>query len=237
MRNPISKGKGPHHVPTVLVANRGEIAVRVFRTARRMGLRCAAVYSEADTGARFVRMADAAYCIGPAPAAQSYLLSQRILEAARALRADLIHPGFGFLSEDANFGRAVEEAGYAFVGPPPEVLAAMGGKDEAKRIAEAAGVPTLPGYASPPGSRDDQDDAALERAAKEIGYPLIVKPAAGGGGKGMAVVRGQDDLVAALASARRGAAGPLAGPQHPVPRHPPPARHRHGPEIADGCGD
>src|SRR5256885_4100880 len=198
------KSRNPHHIPTVLVANRGEIACRVFRTVKRMGLRCAAVYSEADSGAPFVRMADAAYCIGPAPAAQSYLLSQRILEAARALRADLIHPGFGFLSEDANFGRAVEEAGYAFVGPPPEVLAAMGGKDEAKRIAQAAGVPTLPGYGG-----DDQDDANLQPAAKEIGYPLIVKPAAGGGGKGMAVVRSQDALPAALASARRGGARAL----------------------------
>ena len=197
----MAKNPNPHHVPTVLVANRGEIAVRVFKTARRMGLRCAAVYSEADAGAPFVRMADVAYCIGPAPAAQSYLRADRILEAAKALRADLIHPGFGFLSEDANFGRAVEEAGYAFVGPPPEVLAAMGGKDEAKRIATAAGVPTLPGYGGA-----EQDDAALERAAKEIGYPLIVKPAAGGGGKGMSVVRNDEELIPALASARRVAA-------------------------------
>src|ERR1051325_1033334 len=150
--------RNPHHVPTVLVANRGEIAVRVFRTARRLGLRCAAVYSEADFGAPFVRMADAAYCIGPAPAAQSYLRAERILEAAKALRADLIHPGFGFLSEDATFGRAVEEAGFAFVGPPPEVLAAMGGKDEAKRIAQAAGVPVLPGSASTSGDPAEQDD-------------------------------------------------------------------------------
>src|SRR5207237_270153 len=151
---PMRANRNPHHIPTVLVANRGEIAVRVFRTARRMGLRCAAVYSEADAGAPFVRMADAAWCIGPAPAAQSYLRAEKILEAAKALRADLIHPGFGFLSEDAAFGRAVEDAGYAFVGPPPDVLAAMGGKDEAKRIAQAAGVPTLPGYGG-----DDQADA------------------------------------------------------------------------------
>src|SRR2546423_10156857 len=204
MRNPISKGKGPHHVPTVLVANRGEIAVRVFRTARRMGLRCAAVYSEADFGAPFVRLADAAYCIGPAPAARSYLRADRILEAARALRADLVHPGFGFLSEDASFGRAVEAAGLAIVGPPPSVLAAMGGKDEAKRIAEAAGVPVLPGYGG-----DGQGDAGLEPAAKEIGYPLIVKPAAGGGRKGMAVVRRAADPLPPPAPAPTGAAGAL----------------------------
>ncbi len=224
--------RNPHHVPTVLVANRGEIAVRVFRTARRMGLRCAAVYSEADFGAPFVRMADAAYCIGPAPAAQSYLRAEKILEAARALKADLIHPGFGFLSEDASFGRAVEEAGYAFVGPPPEVLAAMGGKDEAKRIAQAAGVPTLPGYGGA-----DQDDAALERAAKEIGYPLIVKPAAGGGGKGMAVVRNEDDLIPALASARRVAAGAFGDTKLLLERYLPAPRHVEVQVMADSFGN
>ena len=226
------KTKNPHHVPTVLVANRGEIAVRVFRTARRMGLRCAAVYSEADFGAPFVRMADVAYCIGPAPAAQSYLRADRILEAARAMKADLIHPGFGFLSEDANFGRAVEEAGYAFVGPPPDVLAAMGGKDEAKRIAQAAGVPTLPGYGG-----TDQDDAALERAAKEIGYPLIVKPAAGGGGKGMAVVRNEDDLIPALASARRVAAGAFGDTKLLLERYLPAPRHVEVQVLADAFGN
>ncbi|HKN89072.1 MAG TPA: biotin carboxylase N-terminal domain-containing protein [Acidimicrobiia bacterium] len=228
--------RNPHHIPTVLVANRGEIAVRVFRTARRMGLRCAAVYSEADFGAPFVRMADAAYCIGPAPAAQSYLRVEKILEAAKALRADLVHPGFGFLSEDANFGRAVEAAGLAFVGPPPDVLAAMGGKDEAKGIAEAAGVPVLPGYASHDGDRDDQDDAALERAAKEIGYPLIVKPAAGGGGKGMAVVRDADDLLPALASARRVAAGAFGDTKLLLERYLAAPRHVEVQIMADAFG-
>ena len=228
----LSRNRNPHHVPTVLVANRGEIAVRVFRTARRMGLRCAAVYSEADFGAPFVRMADAAYCIGPAPAAQSYLRADRILEAARALRADLVHPGFGFLSEDPNFGRAVEDAGYAFVGPPPEVLAAMGGKDEAKRIAQAAGVPVLPGYGG-----KEQDDAALERAAKEIGYPLIVKPAAGGGGKGMAVVRSEDDLIPALASARRVAAGAFGDTRLLLERYLPAPRHVEVQVMADAHGN
>jgi 3-methylcrotonyl-CoA carboxylase alpha subunit len=226
------KNRNPHHVPTVLVANRGEIAVRVFRTAKRMGLRTVAVYSEADFGAPFVRMADAAYCIGPAPANQSYLRAERILEAARALRADLVHPGFGFLSEDAEFGRAVEAANLAFVGPPPEVLAAMGGKDEAKRIAQAAGVPTLPGYGG-----DDQDDAALERAAKEIGYPLIVKPAAGGGGKGMAVVRNEDDLIPALASARRVAAGAFGDSKLILERYLPAPRHVEVQVMADSFGN
>ncbi|HYT38268.1 MAG TPA: biotin carboxylase N-terminal domain-containing protein, partial [Acidimicrobiia bacterium] len=171
-------------------------------------------------------------CIGPAPAAQSYLRVDRILEAARALRADLVHPGFGFLSEDASFGRAVEAAGLAFVGPPPDVLAAMGGKDEAKRIAEAAGVPVLPGYGG-----DDQDDAALERAAKEIGYPLIVKPAAGGGGKGMAVVRREDDLLPALASARRVAAGAFGDSRLLLERYLAAPRHIEVQIMADGFGD
>ncbi|HEV7864690.1 MAG TPA: biotin carboxylase N-terminal domain-containing protein, partial [Acidimicrobiia bacterium] len=230
--NPILKQNNPHHVPTVLVANRGEIAVRVFRTAQRMGLRTAAVYSEADAGAPFVRMADAAYCIGPAPAAQSYLRADRILEAARALRADLVHPGFGFLSEDAAFGRAVEAAGLAFVGPPPDVLAAMGGKDEAKRIAAAAGVPTLPGYGG-----QDQDDAALERAAKEIGYPLIVKPAAGGGGKGMSVVRSDDELIPALASARRVAAAAFGDSKLILERYLGAPRHVEVQLMADAFGN
>ncbi|MDQ1516811.1 MAG: acetyl-CoA/propionyl-CoA carboxylase, biotin carboxylase, biotin carboxyl carrier protein [Actinomycetota bacterium] len=228
----MQKSRNPHHIPTVLVANRGEIAVRVFRTVKRMGLRSAAVYSEADAGAPFVRMADAAYSIGPAPAAQSYLRADRILEAAKALKADLIHPGFGFLSEDASFGRAVEAAGLAFVGPPPDVLAAMGGKDEAKRIAEAAGVPVLPGYGG-----DDQDDAALERAAKEIGYPLIVKPAAGGGGKGMAVVRREDDLLPALASARRVAAGAFGDTKLLLERYLPAPRHVEVQVMADAFGN
>ena len=234
---PLDRNRNPHHVPTVLVANRGEIACRVFRTVKRMGLRSAAVYSEADAGAPFVRMADAAYCIGPAPAAQSYLRIGRILEAAKALRADLVHPGFGFLSEDAAFGRAVEDAGLAFVGPPPEVLAAMGSKVEAKRMAVAAGVPVLPGYGGADDDGAGQDDAALERAAKEIGYPLIVKPAAGGGGKGMAVVRSEEDLIPALASARRVAAGAFGDTKLILERYLPAARHVEVQVMADAFGN
>jgi acetyl/propionyl-CoA carboxylase alpha subunit len=216
---------------TVLVANRGEIAVRVFRTARRLGLRCVAVYSEADADALFVRMADSAICIGPAPAKESYLRADRILEAARLSRADLVHPGFGFLSEDASFGRAVHEAGFLFVGPPPEVLAAMGGKDEAKRIAQAAGVPVLPGYGG-----EDQSDEALRRAADDIGYPVIVKPAAGGGGKGMAVVRSPEELEAALASARRVATGAFGDARLLLERYLAAPRHVEVQIIADAHG-
>jgi 3-methylcrotonyl-CoA carboxylase alpha subunit len=219
-------------VTTLLVANRGEIAVRVFRTAGRMGLRCVAVHSEADAGAPFVRMADEAVCIGPAAAKDSYLRVDRILEAARRTGAELIHPGFGFLSEDAAFCRAVEEAGLVFVGPSPEVLAAMGGKDEAKRMAEAAGVPVLPGYAG-----EDQSDDALERAAKEIGYPVMVKPAAGGGGKGMAVVRGPEELARALASARRVAAGAFGDDRLLLERYLVSPRHVEVQVVADTHGN
>ena len=217
--------------PTLLVANRGEIAVRVFRSARRLGLRCVAVYSEADAGAPFVRLADQAVAIGPAPAAESYLRAERILDAARRVGADLVHPGFGFLSEDPAFGQAVEDAGLAFVGPPPDVLRSMGGKDEAKRMAEEAGVPVLPGYAGA-----DQDDATMEAAAKEIGFPLIVKPAAGGGGKGMAVVRDPSELAGALASARRVAKSAFGDARLLLERYLAAPRHVEVQLIADAHG-
>ena len=227
------KTRNPHHVPTVLVANRGEIAVRVFRTARRMGLRCAAVYSEADFGAPFVRMADAAYCIGPAPAAQSYLRAERILEAAKALKADLIHPGFGFLSEDANFGRAVEGGGLRLRRPATRCPGRHGrqGRSQADRLRRPASPPC------PATAGTTRTTRALERAAKEIGYPLIVKPAAGGGGKGMAVVRREDDLLGALASARRVAAGAFGDTKLLLERYLPAPRHVEVQVIADSFGN
>jgi acetyl/propionyl-CoA carboxylase alpha subunit len=217
--------------PTLLVANRGEIAVRVFRSARRLGLRCVAVYSEADADAPFVRMADQTVLLGPAPASESYLRAERIVDAARRVRADLVHPGFGFLSEDPAFGQAVEDAGFAFVGPPPDVLRAMGGKDEAKRIAVDAGVPVLPGYAGA-----EQDDAALEAAAKDIGFPVIVKPVAGGGGKGMAVVREQGELPGALASARRVAKSAFGDARLLLERYLAAPRHVEVQVLADAHG-
>src|SRR5687767_10885990 len=217
---------------TLLVANRGEIAVRVFRTARRMGLRTVAVYSEADAGAPFTRLADLALPIGPAPAAASYLRADNILAAAAKAGADLIHPGFGFLSEDARFAQAVLDAGLAFVGPPPDVLAAMGGKDEAKRIAEAAGVPTLPGYGGV-----DQTDAALTAAAEDVGFPLIVKPAAGGGGKGMSVVTDPAGLTQALETARRVAAAAFGDDRLILERYLPGPRHVEVQILADGHGN
>jgi len=187
---------------TVLVANRGEIARRVFRTAKRMGLRTVAVYSDADANAPFVREADAAIRIGAAPARDSYLNIPSIIAAAREAEAALIHPGYGFLSEQAAFAEAVAAAGLTFVGPSPEVLRRIGDKAEAKAVAEQAGVPVLPGY------RDtDQRDDAFAAAAARIGYPVMLKPAAGGGGIGMQLVAAEAGLRDALARARRTAHG------------------------------
>jgi 3-methylcrotonyl-CoA carboxylase alpha subunit len=186
---------------SVLVANRGEIACRIARTARRLGLRTVAVYSEADRGALHVRLADEAVCIGPAAARESYLNGERILAVAREKGCAAIHPGYGFLSENAGFARACHDAGIVFVGPPPDAIDRMGSKSEARRLMAAAGVPVLPGY-----DDADQSDAALRNAAGHLGFPLLIKPTAGGGGKGMRIVRAPDQLVEALASARREAA-------------------------------
>ena len=183
---------------TVLVANRGEIARRVFRTAKRMGLRTVAVYSDADVSAPFVREADTAIRIGPAPARDSYLNVESIVAAAREADARLIHPGYGFLSEQAEFAEAVAAAGLTFVGPSANVLRRLGDKAEAKAAAESAGVPVLPGYRGA-----DQQDEAFADAARSVGYPVMLKPAGGGGGIGMQLVAREPDLRDALARARR----------------------------------
>jgi 3-methylcrotonyl-CoA carboxylase alpha subunit len=183
---------------SVLIANRGEIACRVIRTARRLGLRTIAVYSEADRGAMHARLADVAVPIGPAAARESYLDGARILEAARATGAQSIHPGYGFLSENAAFARACAEAGIVFVGPPERAILSMGSKSEARQIMAAAGVPVLPGY-----DGDDQSPARLEAEAARLGFPLLIKPTAGGGGKGMRIVRAAAEFAEALAGARR----------------------------------
>ena len=183
---------------TVLVANRGEIARRVFRGCRQLGLRTVAVYSEADRGAPHVRDADQAIEIGAAPARESYLNAERILEAARQARADAIHPGYGFLSESWRFAEAVQRAGIVFIGPRPDAIRKMGDKIEARRLMTAAGVSVLPG------SLDALADAAFaEAVAHEVGYPVILKAAAGGGGIGMARVAKPADLAAAFAAATR----------------------------------
>jgi acetyl-CoA/propionyl-CoA carboxylase biotin carboxyl carrier protein len=183
---------------TVLVANRGEIARRVFRTAKRMGLRTVAVYSDADAAAPFVHEADAAIRIGPAPARDSYLSIPSVVAAARESDAALIHPGYGFLSEQAVFAEAVAAAGMTFVGPSPNVLRRLGDKAEAKAAAERAGVPVVPGYRG-----TDQQDDAFAKAARSVGYPVMLKPAAGGGGIGMQLVTRDAELSEALARARR----------------------------------
>src|SRR5256885_656732 len=183
---------------TVLVANRGEIARRIFRTAKRMGLRTVAVYSDADAEAPFVREADSAIRIGPAPARDSYLNVPSVIAAGRDSDAGLVHPGYGFLSEQAAFAEAVAAAGMTFVGPSPTVLRRLGDKAEAKAAAERAGVPVVPGYRGA-----DQRDEVFAKAARSVEYPVLLKPAAGGGGIGMQLVTEEADLREALARARR----------------------------------
>ncbi|GHF25801.1 acetyl/propionyl-CoA carboxylase subuit alpha [Pseudolysinimonas yzui] len=183
---------------TVLVANRGEIACRVIATLRRLGIRSAAVYSDADAGAKHVALADVAVRIGPAPASESYLSIAAILDAATQVGADAIHPGYGFLSENSEFARACAARGIVFIGPPPSAIEAMGDKIAAKALVAGRGVPVVPGS-----SGAGLDDAALTAAATEVGYPLLIKPSAGGGGKGMQVVATPGELPAALVSARR----------------------------------
>jgi propionyl-CoA carboxylase alpha chain len=184
-------------IQKVLVANRGEIAVRVMRTCRDRGVATVAVHSEADRDALHVRLADEAVEIGPAPSAQSYLVAERVLDAARQSGADAVHPGYGFLSENAAFARAVEGAGLAWIGPPPEAIRLMGDKTEARKLMEEAGVPMAPGTTD---AIDDPGEA--ERVAGEIGYPVLVKAAAGGGGKGMRVVERAEGFAGAFERAR-----------------------------------
>ena len=181
----------------ILIANRGEIARRVIHTAHAMGLQTVAVYSEPDANALHVREATQAFALGGTTSAQSYLRVDRLLEAARATGADAIHPGYGFLSEDANFAQAVQDAGLCWIGPPPAAIRALGSKSAAKALAAAQGVPCLPGYAG-----DDQSEARFVQEADRVGYPVMVKAVAGGGGRGMRLVKEAAQLPAALASAR-----------------------------------
>ncbi|MAC35186.1 MAG: 3-methylcrotonyl-CoA carboxylase [Haliea sp.] len=182
----------------LLIANRGEIACRVIRTARRLGIATVAVYSDADRHALHVQLADEAVHVGPAPARESYLVIANIIEAARRSGAQAIHPGYGFLSENADFARACAEAGVVFVGPPPAAIEAMGSKSAAKAIMERAGVPLVPGYHG-----DDQNPARLKASADEMGYPVLLKATAGGGGKGMRQVWSAQEFDEALAAAQR----------------------------------
>ena len=183
---------------SVLIANRGEIACRVARTAKRLGLRTIAVYSEADANALHVRLCDEAHPIGPAPAQDSYLSIEKLIDVARRTRAECIHPGYGFLSENAGFAEACAKAGIVFVGPPPSAIRAMGLKDRAKALMEKAGVAVVPGYHG-----DRQEPAFLKQKAYEIGYPVLIKAIAGGGGKGMRKVEKHAEFEAALEAAQR----------------------------------
>jgi acetyl-CoA carboxylase biotin carboxylase subunit len=182
----------------VLIANRGEIALRVMRACHELGIKTVAVYSEADARAPHVREADEAVLIGPPPSRESYLLGERIIEAAKSTNAEAIHPGYGFLSEREWFARAVRDAGIVWIGPPAEAIAAMGNKTAARRLALANGVPVVPGTTEAISTAKE-----AERLAKDFGYPVLLKAAAGGGGKGMRVVSAPKDLTAALDAARR----------------------------------
>ena len=181
----------------ILIANRGEIACRIIKTARRMGIATVAVYSEADRDALHVEMADEAVAIGPAPAAQSYLQVERIVQAARDTGAEAVHPGYGFLSEREAFAKALTAAGIAFIGPNIRAIAAMGDKIESKKLAKAAGVSTVPGFMG-----EIRDEAHAREIAREIGYPVMVKASAGGGGKGLRVVQSEGELAQAIVSSR-----------------------------------
>jgi 3-methylcrotonyl-CoA carboxylase alpha subunit len=183
---------------TLLIANRGEIACRVIRTARAMGLRTVAVYSEADRGAMHVAEADEAVLLGPARARDSYLNIERVIAAARESGAEAVHPGYGFLSENAEFAQACADAGLVFVGPTAAMMIAMGSKSGSKALMEKAGVPLVPGYHG-----EAQDEAVLAKAADQIGFPVLVKASAGGGGRGMRVVRSAAELAPAIVSAKR----------------------------------
>ncbi|MFF0460803.1 acetyl-CoA carboxylase biotin carboxylase subunit [Streptomyces mexicanus] len=216
---------------TVLVANRGEIAVRVIRTLRALGVRSVAVYSDADAGARHVREADTAVRIGPAPATESYLSIDRLLEAAARTGAQAVHPGYGFLAENADFARACEAAGLVFVGPPADAIALMGDKIRAKETVKAAGVPVVPG-SSGSGLSDEQ----LAEAARGIGMPVLLKPSAGGGGKGMRLVREEHRLAEEIAAARREARASFGDDTLLVERWIDTPRHIEIQVLADGHG-
>jgi len=217
---------------TLLIANRGEIACRVIRTAKAMGLRTVAVYSEADRDALHVAMADEAVLLGPARARDSYLNIERVIEAARQSGAEAVHPGYGFLSESAEFAQACFEAGLIFVGPTADMIRAMGSKSGSKMLMEKAGVPLVPGYHG-----EAQDDATLAKAADQIGFPVLVKASAGGGGRGMRIVRSASELAAALVSAKREAKAAFGDDRMLIEKYVENPRHIEVQVIGDSHGN
>ena len=216
----------------ILIANRGEIACRIARTARRLGISTAAIYSEADEGAPHVRMADAAVCVGPPPSAESYLDIEAVVAAARSTGADAVHPGFGFLSENADFVAALEAADITFIGPPADAIRAMGDKIESRRLAAAAGVDTIPGV--------DRALADVEEAvavAREVGYPVMLKASAGGGGKGMRIAAGEDEVREGFRGATSEALASFGDGRIFVERYVERPRHIEIQVLADGHGN
>src|SRR5215210_9341345 len=217
---------------TVLIANRGEIALRVMRACKELGLRTVAVYSEADRDAPHVHYADQAFLIGPPPAPQSYLDGERIIAAARAAGAGAIHPGYGFLAEHAAFARACVAAGLVFIGPPAEAMERMGGKTAARREASAAGVPVVPGTLQPIESPDE-----VRALGEQFGYPLAIKAVGGGGGRGLRVVGGPADAEAAFESARREADSAFNNPHLYVEKYLADPRHIYFQVLPDTHGN
>jgi acetyl/propionyl-CoA carboxylase alpha subunit len=215
----------------VLIANRGEIAVRIIRACRDLGVATAAVYSDADQGALHVLLADEAMSLGPADPHESYLHVARLIDAARRCGADAVHPGYGFLAESPTFAAAVRDAGLVFIGPPAEVIARLGDKVEARRLAEHAGVPVIPGY-----GHAGATDEALTAASHRLGLPVMIKAAAGAGGRGMRIVEREADLPGALAAARREARSAFGSDavflEHPLPE----VRHIEVQILADQTG-
>ncbi len=216
----------------ILIANRGEIACRIIRTAAKMGIRTVAVYSDADRDAMHVALADEAIGIGPAPARSSYLNAEKIIAAARTSNAEAIHPGYGFLSENAGFAEDCAAAGLVFIGPTPDAIRAMGGKSEAKALMANAGVPVVPGYHG-----EDQADARLAEEALGIGYPVLIKASAGGGGKGMRIVRKKREFTAELAGAKREALAAFGDDRILIEKYLERPRHVEVQVFADGQGN
>src|SRR5437868_7244272 len=217
---------------TLLIANRGEIAARVIRTARAMGLRTVAVYSEADRDAMHVALADEAVLLGPARARDSYLNIERVIEAARQTGAEAVHPGYGFLSENAEFAQACFDAGLVFVGPTAAMMTAMGSKSGSKALMEKAGVPLVPGYHG-----EAQDEATLAKAAEKVGFPVLVKASAGGGGRGMRIVRSAAELGPAIVSAKREAKAAFGDDRMLIEKYVDNPRHIEVQVIGDSHGN